>query len=64
VQRGLAGPIGTDDGMELAFLHIELDVVRGDNALESFAYSFELRQRVRHSLSFDRKGNERDAAFF
>src|SRR5260370_37325919 len=50
-KRGLAGAVGTDNGMQLALGHIELDLVRGHNALEPFGQSLDVKQRVSHGWS-------------
>src|SRR5262245_57139485 len=51
-QRGLAGSVRTDDGVQLALSHVELDVVRSDNALEALEQPLDFKQRVRHRASY------------
>jgi hypothetical protein len=50
-QRGLAGAIGTDDGVQFAFTHVELNIVRGDDATKPFRQPFDLKQRLHHDVS-------------
>src|SRR5262249_1787221 len=47
-QRGLAGTIGADQGMELALTYLQREAVRGDDALEALGQSFNLQQRIGH----------------
>src|SRR3989442_15696999 len=45
-QRGLAGAVGADDSERLAFLHLEIDVVRGAQRAEVLAKAFDLKHRA------------------
>ena len=42
-QRGFAGAVRPDDGVQLALLHVERDVVGGENAAEALGQAFDLR---------------------
>ena len=47
-QRGLAGAVRADDGVQLARRHVERDVVGGDDAAEALAQAVDLQQRLSH----------------
>ena len=47
-QRGLAGAVRPDDGVQLALRHVERDGIGGDHAAEAFAQALDLQERVSH----------------
>ena len=47
-QRGLAGAVRADDGVQLARRHRERDAVGGDHAAEALGQSVDLQQCVSH----------------
>ena len=47
-QRGLAGAVRADDGVEFAARDVERDGVRGDDAAEALGQPFDLQQRLGH----------------
>ena len=47
-QRGLAGAVRADDGLQLARHHVERDIVGGDHAAEALGQALDLEQRVSH----------------
>src|ERR1700722_3583876 len=47
-QRGLAGTVGADDGVEFAAGNIERDPVGGHHAAEALGQAFDLEQRLTH----------------
>ena len=47
-QRGLAGAVGTDDGMQLALRHFERDMVGRDDAAEPAHQFFHSEQGFSH----------------
>src|ERR1700675_3577657 len=49
-QRGLAGAVRADDGVEFAARNVERDGVGGDNAAEALGQLFDLQQRFGHGV--------------
>jgi len=47
-QRGLAGPVGADQGVDVPLLHGQIHVVDGGEALEAFAQPPGAQYLVRH----------------
>ena len=47
-QRGLAGTVWTDDGVQFACRDVERDVIRRDDAAEATHQLFDAKQRLSH----------------
>ena len=60
-QRGLAGAVRPDDGVQLALRDIERDIVGGDHAAEALGQALDREQRVSHGSDLARS-NAVDAA--
>jgi hypothetical protein len=50
-QRGFAGAILADDGMDLAGADVEVDAVEGDRRAEMFAHALSAGGRVAHRIN-------------